>query len=88
MRILASAMFAIGTIAAAAPASAQTYSPNYPVCMHVYGDPTYYECAFTSIPQCKLTAAGRGADCVINPYFANADLPLAGPDHRRHRRAY
>ena len=37
MRILALAILAIGAASAAAPAQAQTYDPNYPVCLHVYG---------------------------------------------------
>ena len=44
MRILALAILAIGTAAAAAPAAAQTYAPGYPVCLHVYGPATYYDC--------------------------------------------
>ena len=72
MRILALALLAIGTISAAAPARAQTYGGGYPVCLHVYGPITYYECAYTSIPQCNATASGRSAQCVVNPYFANA----------------
>ena len=45
MRILALAILAIGATAAAAPAQAQTYDPNYPVCLHVYGRISYYECS-------------------------------------------
>ena len=71
MRILALALLAIGTISAAAPVRAQTYGGGYPVCLHVYGPITYYECAYTSIPQCNATASGRSAQCVVNPYFAN-----------------
>ena len=44
MRILALAALAIGAVSIAAPAPAQTYSPDYPVCLHVYGRATYYEC--------------------------------------------
>ncbi|MCK1511078.1 DUF3551 domain-containing protein [Bradyrhizobium sp. 190] len=72
MRILALAILAIGTISAAAPARAQTYGGGYPVCLHVYGPVTYYECRYTSIPQCNASASGRSAQCVVNPYFANA----------------
>ena len=35
MRILAMAILAIGTVSTR-PASAQTYDPAYPVCLHVY----------------------------------------------------
>ena len=70
MRILALAILAIG---AAAPARAQTYDPDYPVCLHVYGKISYYECNYTSLPQCNMTASGRSAQCVINPYYAHAN---------------
>src|SRR4029079_12961701 len=78
MRILALAILAIGTISAAAPARAQTYGAGYPVCLHVYGPITYYECSYTSLPQCNASASGRSAQCVVNPYFANAyqDRPI------------
>ena len=46
MRILALAILAIGAASAAAPAQAQTYDPNYPVCLHVYGRISYYECSY------------------------------------------
>ena len=73
MRILALAILAIGTISAAAPAHAQTYGGGYPVCLHVYGPATYYECRYTSIPQCNQSASGRSAQCVPNPYAAYQD---------------
>jgi Protein of unknown function (DUF3551) len=72
------AILAIGTIAATGPAQAQTYGSDYPVCLHVYGPITYYECRYTSIPQCNMSASGRAAQCVINPYVAHAyhDRPM------------
>ena len=78
MRIPALAILAIGMVFASAPARAQTYSPDYPVCLHVYGPVTYYECNYSSIPQCNASASGRSAQCVVNPYFANAyqDRPV------------
>jgi len=72
MRILALAILAIGAASAAAPAQAQTYDPSYPVCLHVYGRISYYECAYNTLPQCNASASGRSAQCVVNPYFANA----------------
>lgn len=84
MRHLALAIFALASVAVTAPAAAQTYDPAYPVCLHVYGPITYYECGYTSLPQCAATAAGRSAQCEINPYFAGA-----GPRrHPRQRPAY
>ena len=84
MRRLTLAILAIATVAVAGPAAAQTYAPGYPVCLHVYGPITYYECAYTSLPQCSLSASGRAAQCVINPYFAIEQEPMG----RRHRHVY
>jgi len=83
MRILVLATLAIGMVTIG-PAAAQTYDPAYPVCLHVYGRVSYYECRYTSLPQCNATASGRSAQCVINPYFAGAQ----DPGYRRHRRVY
>jgi len=85
MRILALAILAIRTISTG-PATAQTYDPAYPVCLHVYGRGTnYYECRYTSLPQCNASASGRPAQCVVNPYFSSAEDPAG---YRRHRRIY
>jgi hypothetical protein len=89
MRIPALAMLTIATVLTAAPARAQTYDPAYPVCLHVYSrGANYYECRYTSLPQCNASASGRAAQCDINPYFAGAQVPGAGGHYRRHRRVY
>jgi hypothetical protein len=44
MRNLALAILTTATVSMAGPAAAQTYDPSYPVCLHVYGLITYYEC--------------------------------------------
>ena len=85
MRILALAILAIGAAINAAPAHAQTYDPGYPVCLHVYGRISYYECSYTSLPQCKMSASGRSATCEINPYYAQAPGPAA---RKRYRNVY
>ena len=84
MRILALAILAIGTVSIG-PAAAQKYDPAYPVCLHAYGlaGLNYYDCSYTSLPQCNASASGRAAQCVINPYFASAAEPTR---YRRHRR--
>jgi hypothetical protein len=87
MRIPALAILAIGAVAAAAPATAQTYAPGYPVCLHVYGPAIYYECRYGSLAQCNASASGRAAECVVNPYFAHAEQP-PGQAYRRHRHIY
>ena len=88
MRVLALAILAIGAASAAAPAQAQTYDPSYPVCLHVYGRSSYYECSYTSLPQCNASASGRSAQCVINPYFAHASQEPSARRYRHYRSGY
>ena len=88
MRIPTLAILAIVTVSTAAPARAQTYDPNYPVCLQTYGiGGNYIDCSFASLPQCAQSASGRAAQCITNPYFAGARGP-AGPRYRRRRRIY
>lgn len=74
MRSLTSAIIATGTLLAPTPGLAQSYDPSYPVCMHVYGEleGERMDCIFTSLDQCAASALGRGATCLINPYYAHA----------------
>jgi Protein of unknown function (DUF3551) len=87
MRIPALTILTIATVLTATPVRAQTYDPAYPVCLHKYGMGgfRYYDCSYTSLPQCNASASGRAAQCDINPYFAGAEEPRAA---RRHRRVY
>lgn len=85
MRLAALTVLALGAVALAAPAQAGTYGGGYPVCLQVYGPLNYFECGYTSIPQCNMSAAGRSAQCVINPYFASAEFR---PARKRYRHAY
>ena len=87
MRIPALAILTIATILMTDRAPAQTYSPDYSVCLQTYGiDGNYIECAYTSLAQCNQSASGRAAQCIINPYFASAQVPRE--PNRRHPRAY
>jgi hypothetical protein len=86
MRIAALAGLAFGAVSLAAPAHAGTYGSAYPVCLQVYGPLNYYECEYSSIPQCNMSASGRAAQCIVNPYFANASEYR--PARRRHRSVY
>ena len=63
-----SAISAIGTV----PAQA---GYDYPVCLHVYGPANYYECAYTTMAQCRASASGRAAECYPNA-FAAAPVPV------------
>jgi hypothetical protein len=72
MRVLAwMILLGIGTTCAAAPAQAQAYDPNYPVCLQTYGiGGGYIACGYASMAQCRATASGRAAQCITNPYFS------------------
>jgi hypothetical protein len=78
----AAAALAIAALALpAAPATAQTYDPRYPVCLQVYQGfvDYYFECAYNNMAQCQMSASGRAASCVVNPYYA-------GPKGKRSKR--
>ena len=82
MRKVVWTILAIVTISAVTPVQAQTYDPNYPVCLQTYGRTGgYINCSYTSIPQCRISASGRAAQCITNPYFA-------GVPRRKHRAYY
>jgi hypothetical protein len=89
MRIPALAILTIATILTATPVMAQTYDPRYPVCLQIFQRMAdfYFECAYTSLAQCNMSASGRAAQCVVNPYYAGAK-PSPGRKDRRHRRVY
>ena len=86
--VLLLTVLAVGVMSVAPPARAQTYDPRYPVCLHVYGRISYYECTYTSLPQCNMSASGRSAQCVINPYFAHASQEPYARRYKRHRVDY
>ena len=81
MRILILAAFAVAAVSTTPSARAQTYDPKYPVCLQIYQGYTdcYFECGYTSMPQCQASASGRSAQCVVNPYYA-------GPKRRVQKR--
>jgi hypothetical protein len=83
MRILVLAILTIVAAFAAPSARAQTYDPAYPVCLQVYQgvNDYYFECAYTSLQQCNMSASGRAAQCVVNPYYAGRKT--APPKPRR-----
>ena len=90
MRIPALAILTVAMVLTAIPsARAQTYDPRYPVCLQIYRGMTdfWFECAYTSLPQCQMSASGRAAQCVINPYYTGTNKPPRRGD-RRPRREY
>jgi hypothetical protein len=89
MRVLALAILTVFTVLTAAPADAQTYGGNGPICLVRYqwgGSKSIY-CDYSSMAQCQATASGLAATCDINPYYANARVPTE-PAYRQPRRAY
>ena len=60
MRVSILAILAAGAVYAAAPVQAQTYDPNYPVCLQVYQSMVdyYFDCSYTSMAQCQASASG------------------------------
>ncbi len=80
MRTPATFVLALAMTLAAAAARAQTYDPNYPVCLQTFGRVgNTISCGYTSMAQCRMSASGRAAQCIVNPYFG-------GPGPGRTRR--
>jgi hypothetical protein len=64
------------------PARAQTYDPHHPVCLQTYGiTGNGIDCRYASMAACQVSASGRAAQCIANPYYGHADS-------RRRYRAY
>lgn len=84
MRMAMLTFLALGAIAASSGrANAEV---DYPVCLHVYGPVTYDECRYTSIAQCAPLAAGRSAQCMVNPFYRGPrESDRRDPHHRRWR---
>ena len=78
-RSLALAILATSAVSLAGPARAQTYDPNYPVCLQIYDDIAhfYFDCTYRTMGQCMASASGRPAQCVVNPYYGKATKPGA-----------
>jgi Protein of unknown function (DUF3551) len=89
MRMLRCIILAAATILALTPATAQRYDPRYPVCFEgKLGASSIIDCSYTSMDQCRMTAAGLSATCYANPYWSQASQPSPGRASRRHGRLY
>lgn len=84
MRSLILAVFAVGTVVAAAPLSAQTYDPKYSVCKRVNSDAASVDCYYTTMAECQQDIRGMSAQCVPNPFYKATPAPAATarPVHR------
>ena len=87
MRIAALAVLTVATALTTTPATAQTYDPKYPVCLQIYRNyyDFYFECGYTSLAQCNMSASGRAAQCVVNPYYTGKRAKPARRDQRQRR---
>ena len=89
MRVITGPVLVISAVLAASSVRAQTYDPAYPICLQTFGIVgNAISCGYTSMDQCRLSAFGRAAQCIVNPYYVPAGN--AGPRvrHRYHRHAY
>jgi hypothetical protein len=84
MRLLAVTIIALAAMLACSITRAQTYDPNFPICLQTFGRTgNYINCQYTSMPQCQMSAWGLAAQCITNPFF----VPVrAGKGYGRHHR--
>lgn len=81
---------ALTMASATSPAHAQTYDPDYPVCLQIYQGGIadfYFECRYRTMAQCAASASGRAAQCVVNPYYGYGKQP-GGRSKRQKRPQY
>ena len=82
MRAMTGSILVIAAMLAASPVSAQMYDPAYPICLQTFGiTGNAISCGYTSMEVCQLTARGRAAQCIVNPYFVGT--PRKGRTSRR-----
>ena len=88
MRILPLTVVTAGLIASAIQARAQTYDPAFPVCAHVIplGGGSIEDCTYYTMAQCAMSASGRAAYCLLNPFYGGA--MASRRNDRRLRRVY
>ena len=76
--VLAGLTVGAALTAASAPVSAA--ERDYPFCIKSddYLSPLG-DCRFDTLQQCKATAFGLRAYCDVNPFYADAQVPIAHP---------
>jgi hypothetical protein len=84
MRALPFFLLAWITMLAPAPASAQRFNGNYPVCMQrwEWGGGSWITCEFSSWEACRAMTVGLSAMCLQNPYVQPSSPPVHGPRYR------
>lgn len=71
-------------MSAPAPAAAQRFAGNYPICLQKWewGGGNYISCQYSSWEECKAAASGLPAMCLVNPYAQRPSYPDRGPRPR------
>jgi hypothetical protein len=82
MRIILTALLAVGGFGMAVPASTQTAVSQYPFCMQGDDNPGWTGCSFDSLQACQAAASGTLAECLSNPWYVagNNDASAFGGD--------
>ena len=72
------------TISVSAPAAAQRFGGTYPVCLQKWewGGGSSIRCEYSSWEECKASAAGLSAMCLLNPYTQRQPYPDRSPRPR------
>lgn len=84
MRTLPLLLIAWFALTAADPAEAQRFGGNAPVCMQrwEWGGVNWISCQYDSWDECRASAAGLSAMCMLNPYVRRPPTPSRGPRPR------
>jgi hypothetical protein len=72
------------TMSAPAPALAQRFSGNYPVCLQQWewGGFNWISCRYSTWDECKADTVGLPAMCLMNPYVQQPSPPARRPRPR------
>ncbi|WP_244422050.1 DUF3551 domain-containing protein [Bradyrhizobium sp. ORS 285] len=73
------------TVFATAPAAAQQFDGNDPVCLQIWewGGSTTISCQYRSWEACKMAAASLSAMCLLNPYGQRPPEQRSSERHRK-----
>jgi hypothetical protein len=69
MRNISLVLLAMGGVATADLAPAQTAISQYPFCIQGIDNPGYSGCPFNSLQACQASASGTEAECITNPWY-------------------
>jgi len=84
MRALPFLLIAWITMLAPAPAAAQRFAGNYPVCLQrwEWGGGSWISCQYNSWDECRAMTVGLSAMCLPNPYVQRPSPPVRNPRPR------